>query len=66
MKKRKLTTEDKRIIQMKADGFTDKEIAYNLNVALATYRYRYNRLLLKLDALNAPNLVYVACQKKIL
>nr|DAH54491.1 MAG TPA: helix-turn-helix protein [Caudoviricetes sp.] len=66
MAKRKITDTDKQIIEMKAQGFMDKEIAESLNIEYSTYRYRYNRLLIKMDALNAPNLVYTAFQKGIL
>ena len=66
MTKRKLTAEDKQIIKMKALGHMDKEIAECLGISPATYRYRYQRLMLKMDALNAPNLVFLAFQKGIL
>lgn len=65
-KRFRITKEDKQIIELKAQGLLDNEIAGMLGLSMSGFRYRYNRLLLKTGALNAPNLVYEAFKAGIL
>ena len=65
-KRFRITKEDKQIIELKAQGLLDNEIAEEIGISPYCYRYRYNRLLLKIGALNAPNLIYQAFKQGIL
>ena len=66
MKKLKITKEDKAIIELKATGHLDDEVAAILGISSSTFRYRYTRLLLKMGAVNAPHLIYLAFKKGVL
>ena len=65
-KRFRISKEEKAIIELKATGHLDGEAALILGISQATFRYRYSRLLLKLGALNAPHLVFLAFKQGIL
>ena len=65
-KKFRINKEEKAIIELKATGHLDGEAALILGISQATFRYRYSRLLLKMGALNAPHLIFLAFKKGIL
>lgn len=65
-KRFRISKEDKAIIELKATGHQDSEAACILGISQATFRYRYSRILLKLGALNAPHLVYLAFKMGVL
>lgn len=64
--KYKITEEDKKIIELRALGYQDKEISEELNLTMTAFRYRYCKLLAKIGAVNAPNLIYLAFSMGIL
>lgn len=43
--KYKITEEDKKIIELRALGYQDKEISEELNLTMTAFRYRYCKLL---------------------
>lgn len=55
--KRLLTSREQRILQLMADGCTDKEICQRLGVAYSTLRSTMTRIMMKLNARTRPHAV---------
>lgn len=65
-RERKLTTEDLKLIEMIAQGYSDNEIAAELGKTYSAIRNRYYRIQLNTGTVNKPHLVSWAYKNKIL
>jgi len=61
-----LTTRERQILQMIAEGLTTKEIANQLNISLKTVDAHRSNIMSKLQINNLPGLVKYALQHKII
>jgi DNA-binding NarL/FixJ family response regulator len=61
-----LSDREKEILNLMAEGLTDKEIANRLNIAESTAKNHVSNILVKLDAINRTHAVSIGYQKGIL
>ena len=59
-------TREIKILNLLANGLSDKEIAQKLHVSEATIKANVMTLKRILGAENRQNLVYIACQKELI
>lgn len=62
----KISKNEKKFIQLLAEGYTDREIANKIGYSYSTVRSICHILLIKSGARNRPQLVAWACKNKIL
>ena len=66
MKTVELTEKQKTVLELIAEGFSDKEISQKLKCTIANIRSISDRLIYKINANNRPNLVYKALKKGLI
>jgi len=53
----KLSKRELEILELISEGYSDKEIAYNLSISARTVQTHVTRIVIKLGARNRPNAV---------
>jgi DNA-binding CsgD family transcriptional regulator len=62
----RITTREKEVIKLLAQGFTTKQIGQRLNISSTTVITHRNNLRIKLSCKNCPELIYRATQLGLL
>lgn len=63
---KKITDREKELIKLIAEGWIDVEITEKLNISTSTVRNWLDKLYIKTDSFNRPQLIYWACKNGIL